>query len=110
MSHTGSVKSGCCGRPGRSPPTIFEIAIADLNSPNGCLPVKTLRFECQANRHNLSTYTWQRAQGILRTNLYHNHAEGKDIRFSCIFITCFNNFRRGPPGSISLYRGQVDRV
>ena len=38
------------------------------------------------------------------TNLYHHHGESKDIRCSCIFITCLQDLRCGPPRSVSLHR------
>ena len=38
------------------------------------------------------------------TNLYHHHGESEDIGRSCIFITCLQDLRCGPPRSVSLHR------
>ena len=42
MSQIGSLKSGSCGRSGRSPSMISETATRSANSLNGHFPVKTL--------------------------------------------------------------------
>jgi len=77
---------------------IFEMTTGAVNSLNGRLPVKTLGGIQASGEPSIRPPS---VPGVT-TNLYHNHAESKYVRFSCGCISSLENLWRGPRRSISV--------
>ena len=101
MSHiksVGSISCASCGRAGRSPAMTFEMITGVVNSLNGHLPVKTLS-RIKIPGESFIPYDTRKVTG---TNLYHDHAKRKYVRFLCALISSLQNLRRSPCRSISV--------
>ena len=102
MFHTESVRPSSCpsdGRAGRPPPTIFKTMDGVLKLLNGYFPVKAWSNIQMSGGMSIPSPLVIGAGGA-RTNLYHNHAKSKNVRFLCHFVRPLENLRRGPPHSV----------